>query len=132
MREHVTDDPRSAALDRMIRDRAKHWRLQSGLSLTDLAQRSGLTYARLYRLETGDGRLLARDLFALARGLRIPIDYFYDTLQQSPRDLTPMEQDSHDFLKLVHWLDSARIRHRISDLVRTIANNAANLTANRY
>jgi transcriptional regulator with XRE-family HTH domain len=50
------------------------------LSLSDVAQRCGVTLQQIHRYETGENAISAPMLWSLARCLNAPITYFFEGL----------------------------------------------------
>ena len=52
-----------------------------GLSLSDVAQRCGVTLQQIHRYETGENTMSASMLWTLSRCLKSPVGYFFEGLE---------------------------------------------------
>lgn len=57
-----------------------------GATLKELASATGLTVARLQRLEGGKTEATPRDLLLLAGSLGIPVQFFFEGLEEEVHD----------------------------------------------
>ena len=64
-------------IQQAIGEAIKHWREVRGLSQRALAERSGLSYVHIARLELGQGNPTVSTLEALAGALRIDVVDFF-------------------------------------------------------
>jgi transcriptional regulator with XRE-family HTH domain len=67
-----------ADIDRHVGQRLRERRILLGLTQLDLAKRIGVTYQQQHKYESGVNRLTAGRLFALAKALQVPLQYFFD------------------------------------------------------
>jgi transcriptional regulator with XRE-family HTH domain len=61
------------ALDRLIGRNIRFFRIEGGLSQTELAQHTGVTYQQLKKYENGANRIPASRLIRIARALSVPV-----------------------------------------------------------
>jgi transcriptional regulator with XRE-family HTH domain len=71
------------ATGRVLRDQ----RESQGLSVTDLALKSGLPQLRIEQIEAGSVYAVAADLLSLASGLSTPIERFTDPIEAAMKEL---------------------------------------------
>jgi transcriptional regulator with XRE-family HTH domain len=57
-----------------------------GASLKELAQTTGLSLSRLERLEGGKAEATPRDLLLLAASLGVPVQFFFEGLEDDVHD----------------------------------------------
>jgi len=78
-RRSTTGEPPATDVDALVRQRLRSLRTSRGLSLEELARRSGLHPSTVSRLETGGRRLALDQLAPLAKALDTTIDELVDT-----------------------------------------------------
>lgn len=101
-----------------VGDRIAEARLAAGLSQAELASRLGLDRTALVRIEAGERRITALELFRLAEALRVPLAHF---VSRPPAALvsrrTALEENSVD--------TASRDRFRLDAQLEEHARNAA-------
>lgn len=105
------------------------------ISQEKLAETLGLTFQQVQKYERGANRISASKLYEIARTLRVPIGWFFEGLTDPSTGRDP-ELDTfgptyaHDFLMTQEGVDLAnlfprigqkRVRRRLVDLVRSLA-----------
>ena len=105
-----------------------------GISQERLAEALGLTFQQVQKYERGANRISASKLYEIARFLSAPIAYFFEGLSDPVGGTghdDASEQHVHGFLMTSEGLELAaafpritrpRLRRRILDLVRTLAD----------
>ena len=106
------------------------------ISQEKLAETLGLTFQQVQKYERGANRISASKLYEIARTLRVPIGWFFEGLTD-PSAGRDTQQDAvgpgyvHDFLATQDGVDLAnlfprigqkRIRRRLVDLIRSLAD----------
>ena len=117
-------------VDRHI-GRRIHRRQMLGLSQQELGVRVGVTYQQVLKYETGQNRVAAAQLYALATVLEVEIGYFYEGYGKASRRPSP---PSHDRLvmELVGSFLAIPDRHlqeALCQVVRALAEQDAASTA---
>jgi len=79
-------------VDRHI-GRRIHRRQMLGLSQQELGVRVGVTYQQVLKYETGQNRVAAAQLYALATVLEVEIGYFYEGYGKASRRPSPPSHD---------------------------------------
>ena len=138
MRANATAPARSAQpgrqaeeVDRHIGRRIRHRRQMLGLSQQELGVRVGVTYQQVLKYETGQNRVAAAQLYALATVLAVEIGYFYEGYGEASRRPSP---PSHDrlVLELVRSflaMPDPHLQKALCQLTRTVAEQDAAGTA---
>lgn len=104
-----------------------------------LAERIGITYQQLQKYEKGMNRISATRLYAIARELNVPIDYFYQEATAMPQlnQMTETKVNSAEQLALLTngsganllksfvAIKDQEVRRAVLNLVRTIASDEA-------
>jgi transcriptional regulator with XRE-family HTH domain len=102
-----------------------------GLTQQQLAQVVGVRFQQIQKYECGANRISASRLWELSEVLNVPISYFYEGLQSSPRavvmDLVEPAGDaanaeSRDLIRAYYQLDEVP-RRRLLDLARSLNDN---------
>lgn len=106
------------------------------ISQEKLAETLGLTFQQVQKYERGANRISASKLYEIARTLRVPIGWFFEGLTDPSVGRSEDGGDelgqafAHDFLMTQEGVDLAnlfprisqrRVRRRLVDLVRALA-----------
>lgn len=83
-------------IDALVGRRLREARLLAGLSQGQLGTRIGVTFQAVQKYESGENRLSASRLLAVAEFLRQPLSFFFGDLSEpesaaAPANLTPKE-----------------------------------------
>jgi transcriptional regulator with XRE-family HTH domain len=70
--------------DRHVGMRLRERRMTLGMTQQQLAELIGVTYQQAYKYETGLNRLAAGQLWRMAQGLGVEVDYFFASLGGKP------------------------------------------------
>jgi transcriptional regulator with XRE-family HTH domain len=124
-------------VDLHVGGRVRMRRKMLGVSQERLAEALGLTFQQVQKYERGANRISASKLYEIARFLAAPISYFFEGLVDPAAGTGTShdhssEQHVHGFLMTTEGLELAaafprisrsRLRRRILDLVRSIAED---------
>jgi transcriptional regulator with XRE-family HTH domain len=126
-------------VDLYVGGRIRMRRRTLGVSQEKLAEDLGLTFQQVQKYERGANRVSASKLYEIARSLSAPISFFFDGLTDptaGPGGAEPaVDNVVHDFLmtnegvelaSIFPKIKRARVRRRLLDLVRTMADEEAN------
>lgn len=78
-----------SAVDGFVGQRLREARLLAGLSQSELGSRVGVTFQAVQKYESGENRLSASRLLAVAGLLGKPVSYFFDELSASGPGVDP-------------------------------------------
>lgn len=131
----VTKSPNP--VDRHVGTRVRVRRMLIGMSQEKLGEALGITFQQIQKYEKGINRISASRLQQTARVLGVPIDYFYEGAPQfdaaaiggfadNPPPAYMAEittTDGLNLLKAFASIKSARVRRRVVDLVRALAED---------
>ena len=117
------------AVDTHVGQRIRDKRNERGLSQTEVANALGVTFQQVQKYERGTNRVGASRLFDLSRILSVPVQYFFEGLNNQ---LTPIEkEDDHvtrlmkpDTIELVEAYFKVRnpqVRRQILSTIRSIS-----------
>jgi transcriptional regulator with XRE-family HTH domain len=101
-----------------------------GLTQQQLAQVVGVRFQQIQKYECGANRISASRLWDLSEVLNVPVSYFYEGLQSSPRAVVLENGDfagaanaeSQDLIRAYYQLDEAP-RRRLLDLAKSLNEN---------
>jgi transcriptional regulator with XRE-family HTH domain len=126
-------------VDLYVGGRIRMRRRSLGVSQERLADDLGLTFQQVQKYERGANRVSASKLYEIARSLQTPVAFFFEGLndptQAASHEEAMPDTSVHDFLMTNEGLELAavfpkvktpRLRRRILDLVRAIANEDEN------
>jgi transcriptional regulator with XRE-family HTH domain len=132
------NDERSAnVIDRRLGQRLRARRLEIGLSQERLAEMLGLTFQQVQKYEKGINRIAASRLFDIANAVEVPVSYFFEGLspkaasgvaEEGPSGLvfdTLATPEGLNLMTLFSSIRNIRIRRRVVELVRALAEDAA-------
>ncbi|MDO8409438.1 MAG: helix-turn-helix transcriptional regulator [Phenylobacterium sp.] len=123
-------------VDRHVGLRIRLRRKELGVSQEKLADSIGLTFQQVQKYERAANRVSASKLWEVARALKTSIAYFYEGLgdpAEQPNGAEDGRDTVHDFLLTPEGMElatlfprirRARVRRRLLDLVRTMAEEA--------
>ena len=108
-----------------------------GVSQERLAEQLGLTFQQVQKYERGANRVSASKLYEIARALQTSVAYFFDGLADTVEPGIPGEpSDGREFMhdlvmtpeglelaSLFHKLKRGRVRRRVLDLVKALAED---------
>ncbi|MBA4794774.1 helix-turn-helix domain-containing protein [Phenylobacterium sp.] len=137
MTKEVDLDRSPNPVDRHVGLRIRLRRKELGVSQEKLAESIGLTFQQVQKYERAANRVSASKLWEMARALKTSVSYFYEGLGD-PASATlnrgGEEGDGvHDFLLTPEGMElatlfprirRAKVRRRLLDLVRTMAEEA--------
>ncbi|WP_158916429.1 helix-turn-helix domain-containing protein [Caulobacter sp. S45] len=133
--EALNDDRSPNPVDVHVGDRIRRRRRALGISQDKLAEALGLTFQQVQKYERGANRVSASKLYQVAHALHAPIPYFFDGLPDPAqnKDVEPVEPatfvrelpltpEEREFATWLSQIESRRVRKRLLDLVRTLAD----------
>ena len=110
---------------RRIRDK----RNERGMSQTEVANAIGVTFQQVQKYERGTNRVGASRLFDLSRILSVPVQYFFEGLNNQP---TPIEKEDDNVIHLMkpdtvelveayYKVENLQVRRQILSTIRSIS-----------
>ncbi|MBS0385827.1 MAG: helix-turn-helix transcriptional regulator [Proteobacteria bacterium] len=132
----MNDERAANAIDRKLGQRVRSRRLEIGMSQERLAELLGVTFQQVQKYEKGVNRIAASRLFDIAAALQQPISRFFEGLSQGRgAGVAEAKQDYIDdalatpegaqLMSVFASIRSQRVRRKVVDLVRTLAEEAA-------
>jgi transcriptional regulator with XRE-family HTH domain len=131
----MNDERAANAVDRKIGQRVRSRRLEIGMSQERLAELLGITFQQVQKYEKGVNRIAASRLFDIASALQQPVARFYEGLSARAAGAAESRQNSVDdalatpegaqLMSVFASIRSQRVRRKVLELVRTLAEEAA-------
>lgn len=116
-------------LEKVVAERVTRARVAAGMSLADLAEHLDIGMTQLQRLESGRNRISAGNLHKIARGLGVPVAWFF---QPTPRDDVATNQMRVQHLRFqrdVQGIEDEVSLNLLLQLTRRILTNQGKLKA---
>lgn len=132
----MADERAANAVDRKLGQRVRSRRLEIGMSQERLAELLGVTFQQVQKYEKGVNRIAASRLFDIASALQQPVSRFFEGLSHGrSAGVAEVRQDYIDdalatpegtqLMSVFASIKSQRIRRKVVELVRTLAEEAA-------
>ena len=133
-----SDERGANPVDIHVGERIRKRRRALGVSQEWLAEQLGLTFQQVQKYERGTNRVSASKLYQVARALKASIPYFFEGLPDPVKAAgvaevepvpfvheLPLTPEERELVGLLSRIDNRRVRRRLLDLVRTLAETAA-------
>ena len=113
---------RTQDIDRHVGARVRERRIMLGFTQQQLADLIGVTYQQAHKYERGINRISAGRLFEIAHVLSVPVNYFFEGLQeQEGRSITPRERMCLELARNFAQIPNERHQEALSQLARVLA-----------
>lgn len=113
---------RTQDIDRYVGARIRERRIMLGLTQQQLADLIGVTYQQAHKYERGINRVSAGRLFEVAQVLSVPVNYFFDGLEQrGDRAISPRERMCLELARNFAHIPNERHQEALSQLARVLA-----------
>jgi transcriptional regulator with XRE-family HTH domain len=113
---------RTQDIDRYVGARIRERRIMLGLTQQHLADLIGVTYQQAHKYERGINRVSAGRLFEVAQVLSVPVNYFFDGLEEeSGRGISPRERMCLELARNFAQIPNERHQEALSQLARVLA-----------
>jgi len=115
------------SVNRLIRERFRQVRAETGLSLMTIGDAVGVGYQAVQKYQNGKVDVKAARLQALAEVLGVPISYFFEAADHQKPDIEPC---GHQALELMRSLQRIERDHPVRflalfEMVKKMAKNRA-------
>jgi transcriptional regulator with XRE-family HTH domain len=115
---------RTQDIDRYVGARIRERRIMLGLTQQQLADLIGVTYQQAHKYERGINRVSAGRLFEVAQVLNVPVNYFFDGLdQENDRAISPRERMCLELARNFAQIPNERHQEALSQLARVLATD---------
>ncbi len=135
--DDLNDDRSPNPVDVHVGERIRKRRRALGVSQDRLAEQLGLTFQQVQKYERGANRVSASKLYQVARALQASIPYFFEGLPDPMQaagvaDVEPapfvhelsLTPEERELASLLSRIDDRRVRRRLLELVRSLAEAA--------
>jgi transcriptional regulator with XRE-family HTH domain len=113
---------RTQDIDRYVGARIRERRIMLGLTQQQLADLIGVTYQQAHKYERGINRVSAGRMFEVAQVLSVPVNYFFDGLdQENERAISPRERMCLELARNFAQIPNERHQEALSQLARVLA-----------
>ena len=129
---------RANNIDKLVSKRLKMRRMMLGLSQNDLGKAVDVNIQQVQKYEKATNRISSGKLFAFAKFLKVPINYFYDKAENTSNFIGSVfaeessayeanEQDAKSEKEIINLvkafsdIKNAQCRKKIIELVKTMA-----------
>jgi transcriptional regulator with XRE-family HTH domain len=113
---------RTQDIDRYVGARIRERRIMLGLTQQQLADLIGVTYQQAHKYERGINRVSAGRLFEVAQVLSVPVNYFFDELDQgNEHAISPRERMCLELARNFAQIPNERHQEALSQLARVLA-----------
>lgn len=113
---------RTQDIDRYVGARIRERRIMLGLTQQQLADLIGVTYQQAHKYERGINRVSAGRLFEVAQVLSVPVNYFFDGLDdENDRAISPRERMCLELARNFAQIPNERHQEALSQLARVLA-----------
>lgn len=132
----MNDERAANAVDRRIGQRVRSRRLEIGMSQERLAELLGVTFQQVQKYEKGVNRIAASRLHDISNALDMPVSRFFEGM--SPGRASGVSEAAKDYVEdvlatpegaqlmaLFASIQNVRVRRRVVELVRALAEEAA-------
>ena len=117
---------RTQDIDRYVGARIRERRIMLGLTQQQLADLIGVTYQQAHKYERGINRVSAGRLFEVAQVLSVPVNYFFDGLEEeSERAISPRERMCLELARNFAQIPNERHQEALSQLARVLATETS-------
>jgi transcriptional regulator with XRE-family HTH domain len=110
-------------MDKLVGANIKCRRLMLGLTLNDMVNHLGISLQQLGKYEKGLNRVSAVKLFVFSDILKVPIDYFYNQIEES-KMLLDENKPLQTLIKVFATIKSKKTRDSIIKLTKAMAKEA--------
>lgn len=118
----------SHIVDIHVGQKIRHRRWLLGMTQQHLADKVGIKFQQVQKYETGANRVSASRLWDISRALDVPPSYFFQGLQDDPKDLSDIEdlfnkKETLDLLRTYYAIPESQ-RKRLFELARVLGQAA--------
>jgi transcriptional regulator with XRE-family HTH domain len=113
---------RASDADRHVGKRIRERRVMLGLSQQQMADMIGVTYQQAHKYERGINRISAGRLYEIAQVLSVPVNYFFEGLDDDTQEnLSPRQRMCLELARNFAMIQNERHQEALSQLARALA-----------
>jgi transcriptional regulator with XRE-family HTH domain len=102
-------------IDLHVGKRLRRRRRLLGLTQQQLAETVGIRFQQIQKYECGANRISASRLFELSEALHVPVQYFFEGLNELDRDNEHAELLAPDVMSMKETMDLVRAYYKLSE-----------------
>ncbi|CUH66357.1 putative transcriptional regulator [Thalassovita gelatinovora] len=112
----------SHPVDIHVGKKLKNLRVLRGLTQTDVAKGLSISFQQVQKYELGRNRISASKLFEIANILNVPPSYFFDGLDQTADESTPViDEETARIASVFSKIKDERLKSQIRSFVDAVA-----------
>ncbi|WP_323780355.1 helix-turn-helix transcriptional regulator [Thalassovita sp.] len=112
----------SHPVDVHVGKKLKNLRVLRGLTQTDVAKGLHISFQQVQKYELGRNRISASKLFEIANILNVPPSYFFDGLDQTADENTPViDEETARIASVFSKIKDERLKSQIRSFVDAVA-----------
>lgn len=113
---------RASEIDRHVGARIRERRIMLGLSQQQMADMIGVTYQQAHKYERGINRISAGRLFEISQVLKVPINFFFESLEEADdQTSSPRQRMCLELARNFAAINNERHQEALSQLARALA-----------
>ena len=115
---------RAGDVDRHVGARARERRIMMGYSQQQMAELIGVTYQQAHKYERGINRISAGRLYQIANVLGVPVEYFFEGLEDGrTADLSKRQRMCLELARNFANIDDEAQQAALSQMARALAGD---------
>ncbi|MCF8481927.1 MAG: helix-turn-helix transcriptional regulator [Rhodospirillum sp.] len=119
---------RASDADRHVGKRIRERRVMLGLSQQQMADMIGVTYQQAHKYERGINRISAGRLYEIAQVLNVPMNYFFEGLDDdAPENVGSRQRMCLELARNFALIQNERHQEALSQLARALAAQTVSL-----
>ena len=112
----------SHPVDVHVGKKLKNLRVLRGLTQTDVAKGLNISFQQVQKYELGRNRISASKLFEIANILNVPPSYFFEGLDQTADEATPViDEETARIASVFSKIKDERLKSQIRSFVDAVA-----------
>ena len=121
-RERTGPANRASDIDRHVGTRIRERRIMMGLSQQQMADMIGVTYQQAHKYERGINRISAGRLYEITQVLVVPINYFFENLEDGVvQAVLPRQRMCLELARNFSSISNERHQEALSQMARALA-----------
>ncbi len=106
-------------IDTHVGKNLKTYRSMAGMSQSELAKQSGITFQQIQKYENGTNRISASRMYALACILDINVAHFFKGLDDTGDSFPEMDKETLNVISLYQKISDKRIKKSLLTLLKS-------------
>lgn len=110
-------------IDQYVGQRIRLQREALGLSQQQLGEQLGITFQQIQKYERGANRVSASKLYAISSLLEVSVLYFFEGIEETPKDPTYAKRGDLGAAKLFSKIEDQNAKKEIKKLIKSIIDS---------